>query len=84
MPRNALLLIIPPIRRAIIGITIASQKGGPRMLLLSPKLTWFCTRVPKHSRTWGVHHLHGRNKKVTAIDLDCLVACYIILESLRN
>ena len=54
------------------------------MLLLSPKLTWFGTRVPKHSRTWGVHHLHGRNKKVTAIDLDCLVACYIILESLRN
>ena len=23
-------------------------------------------------------------KKLTAIDLDCLVACYIILESLRN
>ena len=55
--------IIPPIRRVIIGITIASEKGEPRMLLLSPKLTWFCTRVPKHSRTWGVHHLHGRNKK---------------------
>ena len=27
--------IIPPIRRVIIGITITSEKGGPRMFLLA-------------------------------------------------